>query len=467
MQKKKNIVLQNIEITAAGAEGKAVARVDGKVLFMSYGAVGDIVDVEVYRKKNSYMEGRITTIHAPSVYRVEPVCKHFGLCGGCKWQHVSYQHQLAFKQDQVVNNLTRIGKLDLTEVSPIIGSEKITHYRNKLEFTFSDRRWLEENEKQFEAGSSEVFGLGFHIPGRFDKVLDLIECHLQPEPSNTIRLSMKQFAVDKGYTFNNLRDHKGFLRNLIIRNTSLGDLMIIVVFGEDNVAAINDTMNFLYEKFPEITSLQYTVNTKCNDDISDLEVYTFKGASYMTEKMGHLSFKIGPKSFFQTNIAQAIKLYDVTRNLASIQPHELVYDLYTGTGTIANYVAHQAKQVIGLEYVEQAIANAKENSTLNSIENTIFLAGDMAKIFNDDLIATYGKPDVVITDPPRAGMHADVVARLLQYLPERIVYVSCNSATQARDLELMKEYYVVKAVQPVDMFPHTHHVENVVLLHRK
>ena len=490
MGKKKNLpILEHIEITDVAAEGKALARVDGMVVFVPNCVPGDIVDLQVTRKKHSFMEARVIRLVIPSPVRCEARCMHFGVCGGCKWQILPYKEQLRYKQQQVVDNLTRIGKIALPEISPILGSKHIYEYRNKLEFTCADRKWLTSEElEQLKIKNEELKiepGIGFHIPNCFDKVLDIEECHLMPEINNLIRNSVRAYAVEHGLTFYNEHTHQGLLRNLIIRNNHKGEIMLIVSFGEpitDHQSAITNFLEWIHQSFQEIISLLYVENTKFNDTIGDLEVKRYFGQDHLIEEMEGLQFKVGPKSFYQTNTEQAYELYKVARDFAFDQstitnhqspitndqsPMPLVYDLYTGTGTIANFVSKQARQVIGIEYVPEAIEDAKVNSKINNIENTLFFAGDMKDILNDDFVAQYGHPDVIITDPPRAGMHEDVVNVILNAAPQRIVYVSCNPATQARDLALLDAKYQVTKIQPVDMFPHTQHVENVVLLELK
>ncbi len=466
--KKKNLpLLKDITITGIAAEGKALTRVDDMVVFVPYCVPGDIVDLQVTKKKHSFMEARVERIVKPSEERCEAVCKHYGVCGGCKWQILPYPAQLRYKQQQVEDNLTRIGKVALPEISPILGSQHIYAYRNKLEFTFADRKWLSWDEIHAAGGLENIdnnYGLGFHITNCFDKVLDIEECHLMPDINNRIRNGIRQFAREHGMTFYNEHTHQGQLRTLILRANHKGEIMLILSFGEaldDNGFAL---LEWLHREFPEIVSLQYVVNTKYNDTIGDLDVQVFFGADHIMEEMEGLQFKVGPKSFYQTNTEQAYELYKVARNFAELTGEERVFDLYTGTGTIANFVAKQAKQVIGIEYVPEAIEDAKVNAQLNHLSNTLFFAGDMKDILNEDFIAQYGRPDVIITDPPRAGMHEDVVKTILFSEPKRIVYVSCNPATQARDLALLDEKYQVTKVQPVDMFPHTQHVENVVQL---
>ena len=463
--KKKNLPLyENVEITGIAAEGKALTRIDDMVVFVPYCVPGDVVDLQVTKKKHSFMEARVERLVKPSEHRCEPVCKHYGECGGCKWQILPYEDQLRYKQQQIIDNLTRIGKVELPEISPILGSKHIYEYRNKLEFTFSDRKWLSWDVIRAAGGLEHVdtaYGVGFHIPNCFDKVLDITECHLMPDINNRIRNGIRTFAREHGISFYNEHAHEGQLRTLIIRSNHKGEVMLIVVWGE---APDMRLMEYLQQTFPEIVSLLYVVNQKLNDTISDQEVHVFAGQDHIMEQMEDLQFKVGPKSFYQTNTEQAYELYKVAREFAGLTGNELVFDLYTGTGTIANFVAHQAKQVIGIEYVPEAIEDAKVNARLNRLDNTLFFAGDMKDILNADFIAHYGRPDVIITDPPRAGMHEDVVKTILAAEPKRIVYVSCNPATQARDLNLLDEKYKVTRVQPVDMFPHTQHVENVVQL---
>ena len=467
-RKKKELpVIEQVEITDVAAEGKAIARIDDLVVFVPFAAPGDIVDLHLYRKKHRYAEGRILKYHKYSEMRVEPFCSHFGVCGGCKWQHIPYEKQIAYKQQQVFDNLSRIGKIDLPEISAIKGSEKTRFYRNKLEFTFSNKSWLTQEELQSTQTFDSRNALGFHIPGMFDKVLDIKTCWLQDNISNDIRLAIRKFALDHDYSFFDLREQRGLMRNIIIRTASTGEIMLIVVFFENDRSKIDAMMEYLAETFPQITSLLYIINQKANDTITDQEVHVFKGRDYILESMEGLQFKIGPKSFYQTNSEQAYELYKIARDFAGLTGEELVYDLYTGTGTIANFVACRARKVIGIEYVPEAIEDAKVNSELNGISNTLFYAGDMKDILTQDFINEHGRPDVIITDPPRAGMHDDVIKTILFAEPVKIVYVSCNPATQARDLNLLDEKYRVEKVQPVDMFPHTHHVENVVLLVKK
>lgn len=468
-RKKKQLpLLEKVTITDVAAEGKAVARVDEKVVFVPFVAPGDVVDIQITRKKNSYAEGKAVHFHEYAAERATPFCEHFGVCGGCKWQHLPYEAQLRYKHKQVTDNLTRIGKIEMEEVLPILGSERTVFYRNKLEFTFSNKKWLTEEEVQSGATFSDMNGVGFHIPGMFDKVLDIHKCWLQDDISNRIRLCIKDYCLThEGYPFFDLRSQEGFVRTLMIRTATTGDLMVVVVFFHEDKPRREALLAHVADKFPEITSLMYVINGKCNDTITDQDVVVFRGNDHIIEEMEGLRFKVGPKSFYQTNSEQAYNLYKVAREFASLTGHELVYDLYTGTGTIANFVSRSARKVIGIEYVPEAIEDARVNSALNGINNTLFFAGDMKDILTADFISTHGRPDVIITDPPRAGMHDDVIRTILFAEPRRIVYVSCNPATQARDLGLLSVKYRVRKVQPVDMFPHTHHVENVVLLEKK
>lgn len=459
-------VIENLEITGISAEGKSIARHDNRVLFVAQAVPGDIVDVQIMRKKRKFFEGKAIHFHRESPERQEPFCEHFGTCGGCKWQHMQYEAQLNYKTRQVMDNLKKIGKTALPEPLPILGSDSTTFYRNKLEFTFSDMRWLTAEEiasgKEFSRNA-----LGFHIPGRFDKILDIDKCWLQPDPSNEIRTAVRQYALENELTFFNLKDQHGLLRNLIIRTTTTGEVMVIVQFFEPDEKAIEGLMEHLKEKFPTLTALLYIINQKKNETFHDQEVRTYHGQDYITERMGALQFRIGPKSFYQTNPVQAEKLYQTALDFADLKGDELVFDLYCGTGTISNFVAHKAKKVVGIEYVEDAIVDARINSGLNGIDNTEFYAGDIKDLLTEQFVRKTGRPDVIITDPPRAGMHADVVKQLNEIRPEKIVYVSCNPATQARDLNLLSENYTVEGIQPVDMFPQTHHVENVLLLKLK
>ncbi|WP_116495357.1 23S rRNA (uracil(1939)-C(5))-methyltransferase RlmD [Balneicella halophila] len=466
-KKSRNPKIEELEIVKYAAEGKAMGYYNEKVVFVPNVVPGDVVDVQVSKKRKNYYEAFPLAFHKYSEDRVEPFCEHFGVCGGCKWQHLPYEKQLEAKEQEVLDNLQRIGKVEIEQVLPIKGSAKQEYYRNKLEFTFSADRWLTKEEVASDIEFKERPALGFHVPRFFDKVVDVEKCYLQPDPSNAIRNSIRDYAFENGLSFFHLRKHEGFLRTLTIRTASTGEIMVIVVFFYEDKESREGLMNFLAEKFPEITSLNYVINEKKNDTITDQEVICYKGRAYIEEEMEGLRFRIGPKSFYQTNSEQAYELYKVTRDFAGLTSKENVYDLYTGTGTIANFVARQAQQVVGVEYVPEAIEDAKLNSEQNGIDNTLFYAGDMKDIFTDEFIAEHGQPDVVITDPPRAGMHPDVVDTLLRILPKRIVYVSCNSATQARDLYMMQENYKVVKSQAVDMFPHTHHIENVVLMELK
>lgn len=467
-------ILENIRVMDASSDGQSVAKTDEYVIFIKGAVPGDLVDLQITRKKSKYREANVIEVKERSDKRTEPVCTHFGVCGGCKWQNMHYDWQLFYKQKQVSDALTRLAKIELPEIQKILPSKKVYQYRNKLEFTFSNKKWLtkeqiEDKSLSFGEGLTEVSrnALGFHIPGMFDKILDIDTCHLQEEPSNAIRNEIRAYALKNSLPFFDLREQIGLLRNIIIRSTSTGEWMLIVAFHYDDKPVIEKLLNHIADKFPQITSLQYVINAKRNDTIGDLDIILFKGNDSIYENMEGLKFKIGPKSFYQTNSDQAYELYKITREFAAIKNTDVVYDLYTGTGTIANFVAHQAKKVVGVEYVPAAIEDAKINSELNKITNTVFYAGDMKDVLNDAFINENGKPDVIITDPPRAGMHDDVTKKILEIEPNRIVYVSCNPATQARDLQMLDTKYKVTKVQPVDMFPQTHHVENVVLLELK
>ena len=476
-RKKKELpLLEQVTITDVAAEGKALARVNDMVIFVPYVVPGDVVDLQVKRKKHSYAEAVAVKFHEYSPLRSEPFCKHFGVCGGCKWQCLKYEEQLRYKQKQVTDNLTRIGKVELPEISPILGSEFTEKYRNKLEFTFSNKRWLTQEEVERDFQYDQMNAVGFHIPGAFDKVLAIDRCYLMDDICNRIRNGVRDYAYEHGYTFFNLRTQEGLLRNMMIRiaededDRSIKGLMVVMQFkvvDSTEEMQMMQLLKYMSDTWPEITSLIYVVNNKCNDTIGDLPIHVFKGDDHIIEEMEGLKFKVGPKSFYQTNSRQAYNLYKVAREFAGLTGDELVYDLYTGTGTIANFVSRKARQVIGIEYVPEAIEDAKVNSAINGIDNTLFFAGDMKDILNQEFINEYGRPDVIITDPPRAGMHNDVIDTILFAEPKRIVYVSCNPATQARDLSLLDVKYRVVRVQPVDMFPHTHHVENVVLLELK
>ena len=467
-RKTKKQIFTNVEVLDAAAKGKTVAKApDGKVIFISNAVPGDIVDVQTFKKRKAFFEGKATVFHKLSEKRTTPECEHFGTCGGCKWQDMGYEHQLYYKQNEVTNNLTRIGHIELPEITPILGSAEQYFYRNKMEFSFSDSRWLTLEEIQSDEDLGDRNALGFHIPGMWDKILDINKCHLQADPSNAIRNSVKQFAVDNDLEFFNTRNQTGLLRTMMIRTSSTGDIMVMFQFFKEDKEKRELILDYIGETFPEITSLQYVINGKANDTIYDQEVICYKGKDHIFEEMEGLKFKINAKSFYQTNSNQAYELYKLTREFADLQGDELVYDLYTGTGTIAQFVAKQAKKVIGVEAVPDAITAAKENAQFNGITNVEFYVGDMKNVFNTDFINTHGQPDVIITDPPRDGMHKDVVQQILNIAPKKVVYVSCNSATQARDLELMNAQYKVTRVQSVDMFPQTHHVENIVLLEKR
>ncbi|MDX1753051.1 MAG: 23S rRNA (uracil(1939)-C(5))-methyltransferase RlmD [Salinimicrobium sediminis] len=467
-RKNRNLEFKEVKVIDAGAKGKSIAKApDGKVIFIGNAVPGDVVDVQTTKRKKAFYEGTATRFHEYSDKRVEPPCIHFSVCGGCKWQFMDYKHQLYYKEKEVVNNLTRLGKVELPKVTPILGSKAIYFYRNKMEFSFSDSRWLTQEEISSGKDIEDRNALGFHIPGMWDKILDIKECHLQQAPSNGIRNSVKQFAIANDIPFFNTRDQRGMLRTLMIRTSSTGEIMVLIQFFEENREKRELLLNFIAEEFPEITSLQYVINPKGNDTIYDQEVICYKGKDHIFEEMEGLKFKINAKSFYQTNSEQAYNLYRITRDFAGLTGNELVYDLYTGTGTIAQFVAAKAKKVIGVEAVPEAIEDAKENARNNNITNTEFYVGDMKKVFTAEFIKQHGHPDVIITDPPRDGMHKDVVAQIIGILPQRIVYVSCNSATQARDLALLDEHYKVTRTQAVDMFPQTFHVENVVCLERR
>lgn len=469
-RKKKPLpLLENITITDVAAEGKAIAKVDNLVIFVPYAVPGDVVDLQIKRKKHSYAEAEVVKVHQYSDKRVKPFCKHFGICGGCKWQCLSYEDQLFYKQKQVVDNLTRIGKVEIPEVSPILGSKHIKEYRNKVEFGFSNKKWLTQEEISSGQKFDNMDAVGFHIPGAFDKILDIDQCLLMSDINNRLRNSIREYAISHQLSFYDLRAQTGLLRNMMLRTSATGEIMLLMQFcirTDEEQSQANQVLAHVHTNFPEVTSLLWVNNLKCNDTIGDLDIQTYAGTDYIYETMENLRFKVGPKSFYQTNTEQAYELYKVARNFAGLTGNELVYDLYTGTGTIANFVAKQARQVIGIEYVPEAIEDAKVNAQLNNLDNTLFYAGDMKDILNREFIEKHGTPDVIITDPPRAGMHTDVIDTILFASPQRIVYVSCNPATQARDLQLLSVAYQVKAVQPVDMFPQTHHVENVVLLEK-
>ena len=466
-RKKLDLILENVKIEAVAAEGKSLAHVDGTVVFVEFAVPGDIVNVKVTKKKKNYMEGFILEIVKPSEDRLQPFCEHFGICGGCRWQPLPYDMQLKAKQQQVWDQLVRIGHLEIPDISPILPSDKTKYYRNKLEFTFSNKRWIYNNEDPDSLTDEERLGLGFHVGKFFDKVLDIKHCSLQPEPSNEIRLFIREYAVTHDLEFYNIRENTGFLRNLIVRNNQVGDVMLTVCFAYDDQDKIVPMLDAIAAEFPQIKSLHYVINEKLNDSISDLDCILYKGEDAIWETMGKLKFKIGPKSFYQTNSEQAYKLYSVAKDFAALTGNEVVYDLYTGTGTIAQFISDKASKVIGIEYVKEAIEDARINAEANGITNCTFFDGDMKDILTADFIKEHGKPEVMIIDPPRAGMHPDVVKVIMEASPERIVYVSCNPASQARDLAMMSPMYEITAVQPVDMFPHTMHVENVCALKLK
>ncbi|APD07979.1 23S rRNA (uracil(1939)-C(5))-methyltransferase [Flavobacteriaceae bacterium UJ101] len=466
-RRKKNQIFENIELIDAGAKGVAIGKnEEGRVVFVKNAVPGDIVDVQVRKQKRKYVEGVPIAFHQYSDKRVEPECEHFGICGGCKWQNLGYEHQLFYKQKEVENNLKRLGGIQIPEITSIKGSEAIYFYRNKMEFSFSDKRWITEEEIKSGKEFTDTNALGFHIPGMWSKILDLNKCYLQAEPSNSIRLAVKKYAEEHQLEFFDLYNQEGFLRTLMIRTSSTGELMVLIQFFKENKEQREGLLNFLKNEF-DITSLLYAINPKGNDSLYDLDVKLFDGRDHIFEEMEGLQFKIGPKSFYQTNSDQAYELYKLTRDFADLKGDELVYDLYTGTGTIAQFISKKAKKVVGVEAVPEAIEAAKENAKRNNIENCTFYCGDMKTVFTEDFIKQHGHPDVIITDPPRDGMHKKVVEQILKVAPQKVVYVSCNSATQARDLALMNEIYKVTRVQPVDMFPQTHHVENIVLLEKR
>ncbi|MDR2653402.1 MAG: 23S rRNA (uracil(1939)-C(5))-methyltransferase RlmD [Prevotellaceae bacterium] len=466
-KKKQNIILNNVEIIDIAAEGKAIAKVDGKVIFVPYAIPGSIVDLQIVRKQRNFMEGKIINIVKQSDKFVDAFCEHFGICGGCKWQNLPYNEQLFYKQKQVADQLQRIGKIDFQQIDNIIASPRTTEYRNKLEFTFSCKRWIRQDEIDSNATIENYNALGFHIPQLFDKVLNINHCHLQPEPSNAIRKAIYDFAIENNYSFFDIREKSGLLRNLIIRNTKCGEVMVIVVFGYDDEKKRCTLLDYLQMKFPQIVSFQYVINTKLNDTINDLDVICYSGSSFLMEEMNGLKFKIAAKSFYQTNPEQVLNLYQKVFDFADVNRYQTVYDLYTGTGTIALFLARQAKKVIGIEYIAEAIEDAKHNAEINDIKNVDFFVGDMKDILTADFINENGKADVIVLDPPRAGIHPKVGEVILNANPEKIVYVSCNPATQARDLLMFTDKYKIEKIQPVDMFPHTHHVENIILLVRK
>lgn len=473
MSKKKNLPLfEDVTITGVAAEGKALTRINDCVVFVPWCVPGDVVDLQIRKKKHSFMEAEVVRFKKRSENRCDARCKHYGECGGCKWQILPYEEQLKYKQQQIVDNLTRIGKVELPEISPILGSKQIYEYRNKLEFSCSDKKWLSWDVINAAGGIDKVdkaYGIGFHVPGAFDKVLDIEECHLMPEINNRIRNRVREYAKTHGLTFYNEHEHSGFLRSIILRSNAKGEIMLTIAFAENRPEDRDALLRVMHEEFPEVTALLWVLNEKFNDTIGDLEVHTYFGKDHIIEEMEDLKFKVGPKSFYQTNTEQAYELYKVAREFALTDAPKkpLIYDLYTGTGTIAQFVAKHASRVIGIEYVPEAIEDAKLNAAFNGIENTLFFAGDMKKVLDKAFVEKYGRPDIIITDPPRAGMDEDVVNTILFAAPKRIVYVSCNPATQARDLQLLDGAYKVRKVQPVDMFPHTQHVENVVLLERR
>ncbi|MBO7141880.1 MAG: 23S rRNA (uracil(1939)-C(5))-methyltransferase RlmD [Bacteroidales bacterium] len=467
MRNRTGQIYTDVEITNVAAEGKALAKIDNMVVFVKGVVPGDVVDIQITHRSRNFREAKPIAFKKYSENRAVPQCQHFGICGGCVWQNLPYNLQLKYKQQQVEDAFTHIAKIPIPEVSAILPSEKQYFYRNKLEFTFASCRWLTENEMEVPDSEKQLQGLGFHIPGRFDKVLDLQKCLLQDDPSNQIRLAAKQYAIDHNLQFFNLKSQVGFLRNILIRTSLSGEVMVIMVFNDGDEQERNKMMDYLCEQFPQITSMNYFINTKRNSDYSDLESHCYRGKDHITELLGDLKFKVQPKSFYQTNSRQALILYSVAKDFAALTGNETVYDLYTGTGTIANFVARNAKKVVGIEYIAEAIEDAKVNSKLNNIDNTAFYAGDMKDVLTQDFINQNGSPDVMIIDPPRAGMHPDVVKTILNAAPEKIVYVSCNPATQARDAALLHELYDVIKIQPVDMFPQTHHVENVILMHRR
>lgn len=462
-RRKKLPLLEEVTVENIGAEGRSLARVDNMVVFIREAVPGDVVDLQVYRKKGRYMEARVVHYHSFSGQRTDPFCNHFGICGGCKWQHLPYEKQLFYKQQQVVDAFRHIAGMEIPESLPILASDPVIRYRNKLEYTFSNHRWLLDHEAASDQPAEHTNAVGLHVPGRFDKVVDLHTCHLQEEPTNRVRNFMREYALEKGLSFYDHRTNEGLLRNLIIRITTLGEVMVILSVQYDQ-PEVYDMLEAVKSAFPDLTSLMYVINPKKNETLYDQEILTYAGRDHIFEQMEQLRFKIGPKSFFQTNSFQALKLYQTTRDFAALQGNETVYDLYTGTGTIANFIASAATRVVGIESVPEAIEDARINSEINRIGNTRFFAGDMKEIFTDGFMKEHGRPQVIITDPPRAGMHQRVVEQILKIAPARIVYVSCNPATQARDVELLGRSYVLKKIQPVDMFPHTHHVENVALL---
>jgi 23S rRNA (uracil1939-C5)-methyltransferase len=466
--RKKNVILEKVPVSAYAAEGKALARIDGKVIFIEGGVVpGDVVDVRLGKSKKDWAEGRAIRFHSYAADRVTPFCEHFGTCGGCKWQMLPYDKQLSYKQQQVTDNLTRIGKLELPDMQPILGSKHITHYRNKLEFTFSNKAWMPSEAIAEDGTIPRQNALGFHVPKLFDKVLDIHTCYLQAEPVNAIRNTVRAYALEHNLSFYDIRAQVGWLRNLVVRILTTGEVMVNLVIQHENKKDREALLDHLLATVPGITTLLYTINPKLNDSIFDLEPKVYFGKGYAEEKLEDFTFKIGPKSFFQTNTYQGEALYQVTREFAGLTGTEIVYDLYCGTGSIGIFVSRQAGKVVGIELIKEAIDDAKENAARNGVNNAQFFAGDVVDICNDAFFAQHGQPDVIITDPPRAGMHEKLVNKLLEIAAPRIVYVSCNPATQARDLALLDQLYAVKKIQPVDMFPHTHHIENVVLLEKR
>ena len=466
-KRKAQEIIENVEVLDVADDGQAVGKVSDLVIFISHAVPGDVVDVQVIRKRKNYVESIPVRFSKYSEWRVEPVCNHFAECGGCKWQDFDYSQQLLFKHKNVSDCLVRIGKLNVPAIAPVLAADPMLFYRNKLEFTFSSNRWLTAEEIQSEGEVTNRNALGFHIPGKFDKVLDVDRCYLQPDPSNAIRTAIRDFALQENMPFYDLRNHQGYLRTLIVRTSSTGEVMTVISFHHEDTDMREKLLNFVWKRFPKVTSLMYVINPKLNDSIADLEVQLYKGKPFIMEEMEGLKFKVGPKSFYQTNSLQAYHLYKVIRKFAGLTGREIVYDLYTGTGTIANFLASKAKKVVGVECVSEAIEDAKYNSTINDIRNTSFYTGDMKDIFNMEFIRKYGTPDVLVLDPPRAGVHTKVIEALLLAMPKKVIYVSCNPSSQARDMASMQEFYKITAVQPVDMFPHTHHVENVVLMERK
>jgi len=462
--RKNKPIVNKVEITDIGSQGKAIARIDDLVTFVSNAIPGDIVDLRIHKKSRSYQEGQAINFHKYSSLRTDPFCEHFSVCGGCKWQDLQYESQLKYKQQEVYDALKRIGKLEEPSVNTIIPADETRYYRNKLEFTFSNSRWLDATEIKNRDTITDRNALGFHVPGMFDRIVDLNNCYLQPEPSNTIRLSVREYALKNELSFFDPREHKGLLRNLIVRNTSTGEVMVVVCFHEDDEKARTALLEHIKAGFPDITSLMYVINPKANDSIYDLEIKLFSGRDHLIEVLDELKFRIGPKSFFQTNTNQALKLYALVKEYAGLSGQEIVYDLYTGTGTIANYLAASASKLIGIDNIKEAIDDARQNSKLNGIKNTHFVAGDIKDVMDEAFIKKHGSPDVLVTDPPRAGMHKKIVQTILAAAPAKIVYVSCNPSTQARDIQLLSEKYRVSMIQPVDMFPHTYHVENICVL---